>query len=73
VPLVFNVSHYREFNAEHHFEGNETLASVTLAFDTGERCVEAGPPAEMSAQSIWTCAGRTAGAGGLPSVTRAPP
>jgi hypothetical protein len=32
MPLVFNVSHYREFNAEHHFEGNETLASVTLRF-----------------------------------------
>lgn len=32
MPLVLNVSHYREFNAEHRFEGNETLASVTLRF-----------------------------------------
>jgi hypothetical protein len=32
MPLVLNLSHYREFNAEHRFEGNQTLASVTLRF-----------------------------------------
>ena len=32
TPLIFNLSHYREFNAEHRFEGNQTLGSVTLRF-----------------------------------------
>jgi len=32
MPLVFSLNHYHEFNAEHRFEGNQTLASATLRF-----------------------------------------
>jgi hypothetical protein len=32
MPLVLNLSHYRDFNAERRFEGNQTLASATLRF-----------------------------------------
>jgi hypothetical protein len=32
MPLVFSLNHYREFNAEHRFEGNQTLGSMTLRF-----------------------------------------
>ena len=32
MPLVFSLNHYHEFNAEHRFEGNQTLGSLTLRF-----------------------------------------
>jgi hypothetical protein len=32
TPFVFNLRHYREFNGERHFEGNQTVASGTIRF-----------------------------------------
>jgi hypothetical protein len=32
TPVVLNLRHYREFNAEHRWEGNSTLASGTIRF-----------------------------------------
>lgn len=31
-PLILNLRHYREFNAENRFEGNSTIFSATLKF-----------------------------------------
>jgi hypothetical protein len=30
MPLILNLRHYQEFNAENRWEGNSTLASATL-------------------------------------------
>jgi hypothetical protein len=32
TPLIFNLRHYQEFNGEHRFEGNQTIASGTVRF-----------------------------------------
>jgi hypothetical protein len=32
TPFVFGLRHYREFNAEHRWEGNQTIASGTIRF-----------------------------------------
>jgi hypothetical protein len=32
TPFVFNLRHYREFNAVHRWEGNQTMASGTIRF-----------------------------------------
>jgi hypothetical protein len=32
TPFVFDVRYYREFNAEHRFEGSQTMASGTIRF-----------------------------------------
>ena len=32
TPLILNLRYYREFNAEHRFEGNDTIASATIRF-----------------------------------------
>jgi hypothetical protein len=32
TPLILNLRHYHEFNAERRFEGNETIASGTVRF-----------------------------------------
>jgi hypothetical protein len=33
TPLVLNLRHYQEFNAENRWEGNSTIASGRSAFD----------------------------------------
>jgi hypothetical protein len=32
TPFIFNLRHYREFNAENRWEGNSTIASGTIRF-----------------------------------------
>jgi hypothetical protein len=32
TPVTFNLRHYREFNAENRFEGNQTIGSGTIRF-----------------------------------------
>ena len=32
TPFVFNLQYYHEFNAEHRWEGNQTMASATIRF-----------------------------------------
>jgi hypothetical protein len=32
IPLIINMRTYREFNADHHWEGNSTTASATIRF-----------------------------------------
>jgi hypothetical protein len=32
TPVIFNLRHYQEFNAEKRWEGNSTIASGTIRF-----------------------------------------